>query len=241
MYKDISPFGINIDASTIGEAWVDLVDAILEHGKKSLDEDRGRLALQNVRLRISDVSLPDKIIEKYGDKENIDAILHLTLKGDEMYDFDVVPSFSPGAKSYNARIKEGRMIEFVVKRLSNIPESKKAIISFIHWDDYKAVLDTPFDDYLPCITTVQFRLLEDKDGLKMNVNFTARSIDAFQKANGNIIAIVALAQEGCGQLMTSLDKKIEINAIDGFITDAHVYGECLEGAKAVVAKVRSEI
>ena len=42
-------------------------------------------------------------------------------------------------------------------------------MSFIHWDDYKAILANPKDDYLPCVTTIQFRLLEIDGSFKMNV------------------------------------------------------------------------
>ncbi len=240
MHKNIKPFGIHINVASIGEAWIDLVNAILQEGVETLDEERSRLCLQNVRIRIKNIELPDSIIEKYGDKEKIDGIVYLTFKGEEMYDFDIIPSFSPGAKSYYARLKEGRMDEYVVKRLSQIPESKKGIISFIHWYDYKAVLDTPFDDYLPCITTIQFRLLENEKNYKMNIIFTARSLDAFQKGNGNIIAIAMLAQKIQKQLNRKLEKNVIINALDGFIADAHIYGECLGDAKNIISKVKNE-
>ena len=159
-----------------------------------------------------------------------------------MYDFDIVPSFSPGAKSYYARIKEGKMIEFVVRRLTQIPESKKAVISFIHWDDYKAVLDTPKDDYLPCITSIQFRLLKtsDEKGYCMNTIFNARSIDAFQKASGNFAAIVLLSKKIAEKLTESLNSPIWCGVLDGMITDAHIYEECIEDAKNIVKKYKED-
>ncbi len=181
--------------------------------------------------------VPDELIDKYGNKENIDAIVHLTFNKEVTYDFDVVPSFSPKAKSYYARIKEGKMIDFVVQRLTRFPESKKAVISFIHWDDYKAVLRTPNDDYLPCITTIQFRLLDSERGFKMNTIFNARSIDAFQKANGNLVAISLLSKEVADRLEKTLEKPIELNSLDGLITDAHIYGETTKDAKELVAKL----
>lgn len=234
MIKFIEPFGYHIDAGSVGEAWLDLLEAIVAHGDKTFDEGRARLSLQNVRIRLSDFRLPDPLIEKYGDKEKIDGIVYLTFKGEEMYDFDVVPSFSPGARSYYARIKEGRMDEYVVKRLTNIPESKKGVISFIHWDDYKAVLDTPFDDYLPCILTVQLRMLERGDGYVLNTIFNARSLDAFQKGNGNLIAIGMLAGRIARRLEENLGKSVEIGSIDGLVTDAHVYDECLADARHIL-------
>lgn len=234
MFQFINPYGCHVNADSIGQAWLDLLDAIIGKGEKTFDEGRVRLSLQNVRIRLSKFQFPDELIEKYGDKEKIDGIIYLTFKGEEMYDFDVVPSFSPGARSYYARIKEGRMDEYVIKRLTKIPESKKGVISFIHWDDYKAVLDTPYDDYLPCILTVQFRMLEKGNKYHLNTIFHARSLDAFQKGNGNLMAIGMLTNKIAKKLGENLKKPIVIGPIDGLITDVHVYGECLEKAKIIL-------
>ncbi|OGZ28058.1 MAG: hypothetical protein A2427_03260 [Candidatus Nealsonbacteria bacterium RIFOXYC1_FULL_40_7] len=136
-------------------------------------------------------------------------------------------------------MKEGKMIEYVVERLSNIPESKKAIISFIHWDDYKAVLAKPKDDYLPCITTVQFRLIKNKKGWKMNTIFNARSIDAFQKASGNLVAIVLLSKKIAKQIAKNLKVPVDLNTLDGIITDAHIYQETINDAKELVNKYKN--
>ncbi|OGZ27189.1 MAG: hypothetical protein A2365_00780 [Candidatus Nealsonbacteria bacterium RIFOXYB1_FULL_40_15] len=239
MYIKIEPFGFNVYGETIGSTWLSLVEAIIKNGDLDNDEGRKRLCLQNVRIHSETQNLPDKIIDKLGIKKNIDAIVHLTFDKEIMHDFDVVPSFSPGSKSYYARMKEGKMIEYVVERLSNIPESKKAIISFIHWDDYKAVLAKPKDDYLPCITTVQFRLIKNKKGWKMNTIFNARSIDAFQKASGNLVAIVLLSKKIAKQIAKNLKVPVDLNTLDGIITDAHIYQETINDAKELVNKYKN--
>ncbi len=68
---------------------------------------------------------------------------------------------------------------------------------FIREEDYKRVLDNPKDDYLPCITTIQFRLIkmDNEDSYNLNTIFNARSIDAYQKAGGNFAAIYLLSME----------------------------------------------
>jgi thymidylate synthase len=220
---------------------MDAVKAVLEEGSTTYDEERERLSLQNVRIYVSEPKPQDEIIKKYGDKKNIDGIVFLTFKGEEMYDFDIVPSFSPGAKSYYARLKEGRMDQYVVKRLSEIPESKKGVISFIHWDDYNYVLDTPYDDYLPCVLIIQVRLIKEKDSYKANINWMARSLDIFQKGNGNMIAITMLANKIIKKISVNLGTEIQINALDGFVTDIHIYAECINEAKEVVNKFNKEV
>lgn len=240
MYVKLEPFGYNIYGETIGSVWLSLIEAVLKNGELSNDESRERLALQNIRIRSITQAFPDELIKRYGNKKNIDAIIHLTFDEEIMYDFDVIPSFTPGAKSYYARIKEGRMIEFIVKRLSDIPESKKAVISFIHWDDYKAVLNTPKDDYLPCITSIQFRLLKisNEKGYHMNTIFNARSIDVFQKANGNFAAMVLLSKKIAEELTKSLKTPVWCGSLDGMISDAHIYQECFKSAEKIIREYK---
>ena len=48
MYKLIKPFGYHVDAKSIGQAWIDMVDAIVANGEKTFDEGRERLSLQNL-------------------------------------------------------------------------------------------------------------------------------------------------------------------------------------------------
>lgn len=234
MYKYIKPFGYHISGNSIGEAWVDLLRALVEKGSRSKDEKRDRVSLQNIRVKINKFEIPDIILEKYGDKEKIDGIIYLTFKGEEMYDFDVVPNFTPGPKSYYSRIKEGRMLEYVVDRLSTIPESKKAVMSFINWKDYELVMADHYDDYLPCVCTIQFRLIKTKNGWEMTTIWYARSLDGFQKGNGNILSIAMLSQKVATQISKKLQVPVVCGAIDGFITDVHIYGECLKEAEGLL-------
>ena len=236
MYVKLEPFGYNIYGETIGSIWLSLVEAIIKNGVLTEDEGRRRFSLQNIRIKSATQSFPDALIEKYGHKKNIDEIIELTFTKDIMRDFDVVPSFSPGSKSYYARIKDWEMLDFVVARLAEIPESKKAIMSFVRQEDYQRILDRPKDDYLPCITTVQFRLIKmnGKKEYHMNTLFNARSIDAYQKAGGNFAAVSLLSKEVAKRLKEKLNTNVWVGPLDGFITDAHIYQETIEEAKEIV-------
>ena len=241
MYVKLEPFGVCVYGERLGSAWFSLVEAILKNGEETFDEGRRRISLQNVRIRSSYQQTNDPIVEKYANKENIKKVISLTFEEAEMYDFDVNPSFSRGSKSYHARLKEGQMLEYVVERLSLIPESKKAVISFIHWDDYKAVLANPKDDYLPCITTVQFRLIENEEGgYRMNTIFTARSMDSFQKGIGNLIAISMMSEKVAEKLRENLKANIEVCSLDGMITDAHIYTENIHDAQELLKKYKKQ-
>jgi len=236
MYVKLEPFGYNIYGETIGSIWLSLVEAVVKNGISTEDEDRKRLSLQNIRVKSATQQFPDSLLEKYGNKKNIQEIINLTFNQEVMHDFDVVPSFSPGSKSYYARLKDWEMLDFVVARLAEIPESKKAIMSFIRQEDYQRVMEKPKDDYLPCITTVQFRLIKinSEKGYHMNTLFNARSIDAYQKAGGNFAAISLLSKEVSERLAKKLKTNIWPGPLDGFLTDAHIYHESIEEAKETI-------
>lgn len=239
MYVKLEPFWVCAYGEMLGSTRFSLIEAVIKNWEETFDEGRRRLSLQNVRVRSSYQSVSDPVIDCYANKENINKIIELTFKKAEMYDFDVNPSFSPGSKSYHARLEEWKMIEYVVERLSLIPESKKAIISFIHRDDYKAVLANPKDDYLPCITTVQFRLIDDDEGgYRMNTIFTARSLDVFQKWIGNIVAIGMMSEMIAQKLKENLKKAIKVCSLDWMVTDVHIYTENIYDAQELLKKYK---
>lgn len=74
----------------------------------------------------------------------------------------------------------------------------------------------------------------------MTTIFSARSMDIFQKGNGNMIAISMLANRITRALNKKLDKEVVSGAIDGFITDMHIYNECIDDAKNMIAKYNKE-
>ncbi|MET2931742.1 hypothetical protein ABXU93_17685, partial [Mycobacterium tuberculosis] len=133
--------------------------------------------------------------------------------------------FSRGAKSYHRRIKEGRMIEFVIERLSLIPESKKAVVVFPTYEDYAAVMRNHRDDYLPCLVSIQFRLLPDGKDYVFHTTFYSRSMDAWQKGHGNLLSIAKLSDWVRENVSARIGRKIMLGPLDGMICDVHIYKE----------------
>lgn len=233
--KICEDFGIQVSGPTIGLMWANLVKTILDANQKSHDENRERIAVSNVRIRAQKQNFPDATIESLCNGDQLSAMLAFMFERDEMVDIDVVRSFSPGAKSYRHRIKEGRMIEFVIERLSLIPESKKAVIVFPTYEDYAAVMQNHRDDYLPCLVSIQFRLLPKDDGYVMHTTFYSRSMDAWQKGHGNFLSIAMLSDHVAAEISKRIGKKIELGPLDGMICDAHIYQEKYEEARSRMA------
>lgn len=227
MYKNITPFGFHVYDDSLGKAWIDLVSLVYLDGEISYDEKRERKAVQNIHLKVRYPLVPDVLIETYGNKENLNSIIQMTFEQDKMVDIDITPSFRIGAKSYFARLKDGDFINFIVERLSRIPESKKAVIVFPNLEDYKKILENHNDDYLPCLVSLQFRLIKNAEGYSMNTFANFRSLDVFQKAHGNLIAIGMLIEKVKMELEKRLNTKISISFLEAFIVDGHIYSDTL--------------
>lgn len=226
MQYDMSEgFGAQVHGRTIGEMWAGLVNAVIDHGKRCFDEGRERIALDNIRVRSDAQNFPDSIITSCANDYQLSAMLDLMFNRDKMEDIDVVQSFSPGAKSYRHRIKEGKMVDFVIERLSLIPESKKAVIVFPTYEDYAAVMRNHRDDYLPCIVSIQFRLLPVGEGYVMNTTMYSRSMDVWQKGHGNFLSVAMLSDHIKNEIEKRINKKITMGHLDGLICDGHIYNE----------------
>lgn len=224
-------FGFSIFGETLGHTWLEVLECILKNGHLEFDENRGRLALQALRVKSETQILPDPLLDKYANKERINKMIDLVYRKKTMEDFDITPSFRTGAKSYCTRLEEGKIIDFVIKRLTRIPESKKAVMVFPTYEDYAQVISSPHNDYLPCIVSLQFRLRKQNDGsYKINTFFNMRSQDLFQKMPGDLTVFAMLTKDIAKRLEATIEKKIILGSLDGMIIDGHVYKNTYDDA-----------
>jgi thymidylate synthase len=71
---------------------------------------------------------------------------------------------------------------------------------------------------------------------KMTTVLYARSMDGFQKAAGNLLAVAMLSQKIAKQLSENLKVPVMYGVIDCFVTDVHIYEECINNAKEIIKK-----
>ena len=240
MITKVANVGYSVYGETLGELWLDMVETILKNGQFELDENRGRFAVRNLRFAAGIANPDDKLIEKYGDKAKIDAMKNVVFNSDTMKDFDITPSFRNGAKSYKKRLEEGKMMEFVIERLAKIPESKKAVMVFPTYEDYTAVLNSPWNDYLPCITALQFRVNQRLGKNYLDLTLFMRSWDGFQKGAGDLTVVSMLGNKIREALEKKLSMKIETGRLDGLVTDVHIYENTYEAAQSVHFAYKNE-
>ncbi|MBR3329385.1 hypothetical protein IKG29_02550 [Candidatus Saccharibacteria bacterium] len=240
MITKVDNVGYNVYGKTLGELWLDIVETVLKNGVFELDENRGRYAVRNLRFTAERANPNDCLIKKYGDAKKIQAMQKIFFEEDEIKDFDITPSFRNGAKSYKKRLEEGDMINFVVSRLTKIPESKKAVMVFPTYEDYQAVLSSPWNDYLPCITALQFRVNHRKNKDFLDLTLFMRSWDGFQKGAGDLTVVSMLGEIIRKKLEKNLNKKIQIGRLDGLVTDVHIYENTYERAQDVHFAYKNE-
>ena len=234
MIERIENIGYAVYGKTLGETWLQMVETVIKNGSFELDENRGRFAVRNLRFASETTDINDELIEKYGDQSKIDAMKRVVFESDIMTDFDITPSFRAGAKSYKKRLEEGNMVEFVVKRLAKIPESKKAVMVFPTYEDYEAVTTSPWNDYLPCIVALQFRVAKRRGEHYLDLTLFMRSWDGFQKGAGDLIVTSMIGDVVRRQLEDKLGIKIQPGRMDGLVTDVHVYENTYENAQQVI-------
>jgi thymidylate synthase len=240
MITKVENVGYSVYGETLGELWLDMVETILKNGQFELDENRGRFAVRNLRFTAGVANPDDELIKKYGDKAKIDAMKAVVFDSDTMKDFDITPSFRNGAKSYKKRLEEGKMMEFVIERLAKIPESKKAVMVFPTYEDYIAVLNSPWNDYLPCITALQFRVNQRLGKNYLDLTLFMRSWDGFQKGAGDLTVVSMLGSKVRKALEKKLSIKIETGRLDGLVTDVHIYENTYEAAQSVHFAYKNE-
>lgn len=234
--------GYTAYGTTIGDAWICAVECVLKNGVYEPDESRNRVALQNFHIKSETQILPDAVLDTFASKENIDAMIGLVFEKDTMEDFDVTKNFRAGAKSYKVRLAEGELLEFVIDRLTKIPESKKAVMVFPTYEDYNQVRNSPYNDYLPCIVSIQFRLRPEKNGVrKLNTILNMRSWNIDQKGAGDLVICSMLNHKVCAALSEKLNTKVEPGSLDGFITDIHIYQNTIEAADETVSRYNTEL
>ena len=102
MWVNLEPFGYNLYGETIGSAWMNLVGVVLKNGHITSDEGRERLCLQNIRIKFLSQVFPDPLMEKYGNKKNIDEMDNQS----EKYRSQILDAWSsdPFVKKYTGEV-----------------------------------------------------------------------------------------------------------------------------------------
>jgi thymidylate synthase len=207
--------GIQIEAETIGAAWLAVARMILDEGAESTYDSAPILELERVTLSVARPASVDAIVAELGDAERL-AWMHANFT-----DHALVAALGD-ARSYASRLYDyaatGRdQVQWVIDRLGADPTSRSATIT-----TFEPLLDTT---YIPCVSLLDFWIREDE----LEAIVYAHSIDFGAKGYGNLVELAYLMEHVAEGL------EIAVGRLDFVVKSAHIYEPECELMRDVVS------
>jgi thymidylate synthase len=195
--------GMQIEADTIGAAWLAVARRILNEGADSVYDGAPILELERVTLSVAQPASVDPIVTELGDAERL-AWMHANF-----VDYGLVSELGH-ARSYASRLYDyaaaGRdQVQWVVDRLRADPSSRSATIT-----TFEPLLDTT---YIPCVSLLDFWVR----GAQLDSIVYAHSIDFGAKGYGNLVELAYLME----RVADGLD--LPVGRLDFVVKSAHIY------------------
>jgi thymidylate synthase len=195
--------GIQIEAQTIGAAWLAVARRILDDGAASAYDAAPILELERVTLGVARPASEDATVAELGDPERL-AWMHANFT-----DHALVGELGH-ARSYAGRLYDyaagGRdQVQWVIDRLRVDPTSRSATIT-----TFEPLLDS---SYIPCVSLLDFWI---RDG-RLNSIVYAHSIDFGTKGYANLVELARLMETVAGGL------RLPVGRLDFIVKSAHIY------------------
>lgn len=204
-----------IEATTLGEAWMKIVSAILKGGVDGDWEGLPIVEVFRATLEVRSPAVDDPIITQNGDPER------LAWMRSNFTDRSRVSELG-GADSYATRLYDyahsGRdQIRWVIDRIAANPSTRDATIT-----TFEPLTD---NTYVPCISLLDFWLLQGS----LQLGVYAHGIDFGTKGYANLIELAALQAHVAGEL------GVPIGMLTMTVKSAHIYKSELETMRRVVS------
>jgi thymidylate synthase len=207
--------GTQIEAETVGAAWLAVARAILDDGSESTYDSARILDLERVTLSVAHPASVDAIVTELGDTERL-AWMHANFTEHELV------TALGDARSYASRLYDYAasghdQVRWVIDRLRADPTSRSATIT-----TFEPLLDTT---YIPCVSLLDFWI----SGGHLAAIVYAHSIDFGAKGYGNLVELAYLMErvaEGVG---------VGVGSLDFVVKSAHIYEPDFELMRSVLS------
>ena len=199
-----------IQAYSIGEAWLQALKFVLKKGK-IVEDDKGTIIdIVPLFIEINNPSITDKVIDKYGNKGDLDFL---------QKNFTDLSEIEEWGYSYAQRLYDYNginQINEVIYKLTNNLTSKSATISLLKREDDKK--------HKPCLTTLDFKIRDEK----LIIHAFFRSQDVGNKMYGDAHEIVKLGRV--------INEKLKIENINLLLSicSAHIYSVDLDKIRTII-------
>ena len=210
-----NPRSTRIEATSIGEAWIEIAAAILENGIAGSWEGAPIVEIFRVTLSVTSPAVDDPIIARHGDRECL-RWMHLNFT-DHSRVAELGDSDSYATRLYDYAHTGRDQVRWVIDRLAANPAARDATIT-----TFQPLTDS---SYVPCVSLLDFWLL--KGALQLDVY--AHGIDFGTKGYANLVELAAL------QARAVRDLNSAVGVLTMTIKSAHIYATELEAMRAIVS------
>jgi thymidylate synthase len=212
---DIDQFPlVNVEVSTIGEAWLDIARDILARGHEGTYDGTPMREALMATLRVARPASRDELIELFAEPERL-AWMHANFT-DPTRVAELGDAASYATRLYDYENRGLDQIAGVVKKLVDDPTTRNAAIT-----TFQPLSDT---SYIPCVSVLDFFI--DADRLALSVY--AHSIDFGAKGYANLVELAHI-QEHVANAVGRV-----VGPLTMIVKSAHVYDSELEYVRAVL-------
>ncbi|MGC9219902.1 MAG: thymidylate synthase [Solirubrobacteraceae bacterium] len=205
---------LQIEAQTIGAAWLRVADRILTYGAVSVYDGIPILELERVTVTVSRPRSVDPLISGLGDPERLEW-MHANFT-----DQTLVAELGL-ARSYASRLHDyagtGRdQVQWVIDRLRADQSCRDATIT-----TFEPLADR---SYIPCVSLLDFWVSDRR----LQTMIYAHSIDFGTKGYGNLVEAAALMEHVAAEL------SLPTGRLDLIVKSAHIYQPDVAGMRRVL-------
>jgi thymidylate synthase len=204
-----------IDATTIGEAWIDVARLIMDEGVASTYDGLGMREVLMATIIVRAPETSDDIVERFADPERVAWMRANFVDFSDVRELGDADSYATRLHNYADSGLD--QVRWVCDRLRDDPLSRSATIT-----TFQPLSDT---SYIPCVSLLDFYL---HDGALQLVVY-AHSIDFGSKGYANLLELAAIQH----QVAHELDRGV--GSLTMVVKSAHVYDSDVDYVNSVLA------
>ena len=208
------------EIDTIGNAWIAILKEILNNGKKRFyngDKNKPIQEIVGITLKITNIIMPDPIIEKYMIKEEYDWMENNFTKLGKVKELHNENSYASRLYNY---MNEKNQINWVIERLKNRKYTCSATIT-----TFEPLTD---EGYIPCVSMLDFYIENEK----LNMYIYCRSLDFGCKAYVNLVMLYNILKQISDEI------NVKIGDMNLIVKSAHVYDKDKEKVNKILDDIK---
>jgi thymidylate synthase len=215
MTEDFVP--AQIEAMTLGEAWIAIAAAILADGVAGSWDGLPIVEVFRATLEVSSPTVDDPIIARHGDSGRL-AWMHANFT-DHSRVAELGDSDSYATRLYDYAHAGRDQIRWVIDRIAANPWTRDATVTTL-----QPLTDT---SYIPCVSLLDFWLVKGK----LQLAVYAHAIDFGTKGYANLVELAALQARVAGDLGA------RVGTLTMTVKSAHIYHTELGLMRSIIAEI----